>query len=51
MQVRQHNRTSTDIEHWLHLGGIKDGRPKTGSSNNFAYNIGKNTISNANTMF
>jgi hypothetical protein len=44
-------RTSTDTEYQLHFGGIQDSHPRTGSSNNFACNIGKNAISNAITKF
>jgi hypothetical protein len=41
------------VEHIIHNGAceIQNGRLKTGSSNNFACNVGENAISNANTMF
>jgi hypothetical protein len=35
---------STDSKHQLHLGGIQDGRPRIGSSNNVARIIGNNVI-------
>jgi hypothetical protein len=41
----------SDIEYQLLLGGIQDGRLRTGSSNNFARIIGNNVISDANSKF
>jgi hypothetical protein len=42
---------STNIEYQLHLGDDQNARPGTGSSNNFARNLGRNALLNANTMF